>query len=133
MKHFFSVLLFLFAIFRLASSLSCAAGSYGTTSCLSCPESSPFSLAGSFSIAQCHPFAYSGPTDTVFSFYGTTAEVLSSEYTITGPQSTLTSVTDAFGNSAAALSMTGAAYLMTVATRPELPIGTAARTTSVWI
>ena len=130
-------------------SFPCAAGFYGPTatlarsaadnswswssaiSCTPCPANT-FSLAGSTSSAQCRASPFAGPTDTVFSFYGTAAEI-AADYSVTGTASSLTAATNAFGNANSALAMTGAAYVASAATLPVLPSGNSARTSSVWI
>ena len=128
----------LLAIAALAASATatpCPAGQYyasASSACAACAASAPFSLAGATSSAQCRAAPFAGPTDTVFSFYGSAAEIVA-DYTVTGTQSALTAVADTFGNAGGALSLTTAVTLTTTAARPALPSGGAARTSSVWI
>ena len=117
-----------------AAAQVCTAGTYsGSNGCVACPESAPFSLGGAFSAAQCRSFAFAAPTDTVFSLYGTAAEVTAGYIVTGGGGGGLSFVGDAFGTSSAALTLTPAASLTTAATQPTLPSGNAARTSAVWV
>jgi hypothetical protein len=109
----------------------CSAGSYGTTSCISCPNSAPYSLAGSFSVTQCCSSSYSGPTDTVYSFSCDASEGTGA-YSIT-QSSGISFVPDRFGNPNSAISLLGGSYLQSPSGIHQLPSGTEPRTVSLWI
>ena len=116
-----------------AQSSVCAANSYASGgACVACAAGT-FSLAGATSAAQCRPTPFAGPTDTVFSFYGTAAEV-AADYSISGPSSGVTTSSSIFGETNAALSLSTAVIgLTTTSTRPSLPSGNSARTMSSWV
>ena len=126
------VLLTAFGSSRAQSSV-CAANSYASGgACVACTAGT-YSLAGATSAAQCRPTPFAGPTDTVFSFYGTAAEV-AADYSISGPSSGVTTSSSVFGETNAALTLSTAVIgLTTTSTRPSLPSGNSARTMSSWV
>lgn len=115
----------------------CAAGTFLSAAagggCVACPAGAPFSLGGAQNAAQCRAARLAGPADTVFSLYGTAAEVAAGYSVGGGDSGGLTFVSDAFGAAGAALALTPAASLTTAAAQPMLPSGGAARTSSAWL